>query len=91
MFWIVSYDIVDDRRRAKVSQVLESYGTRAQYSVFECEISDRQQMSLERKLQEIIDVDEDDVRFYPMNAADIKRVKTLGKAKLNRWGSHVII
>lgn len=91
MFWIVSYDIVDDKRRYKVSQILESYGTRAQYSVFECEISDRQQMSLMGALKEVIDVDEDDIRFYPMNAADIERVKTLGKGKLNRWGSHVII
>jgi CRISPR-associated protein Cas2 len=91
MFWIVSYDIVDDRRRYKVSQILESYGTRAQYSVFECEITDRQQMSLQGKLRAVIDTDEDDIRFYPMNEAYIERVKTLGKGQLNRWGSHVII
>jgi CRISPR-associated protein Cas2 len=84
MFWIVSYDIISDKRRRKVMNILLSYGRRAQYSVFECDISDRQQMTLEGKLRKEIDEDEDDVRFYPLNQADISRVRTLGnKAKLN--------
>jgi CRISPR-associated protein Cas2 len=84
MFWVVSYDIVDDSRRRKVVKVLEGYGIRGQYSVFECDMSDREQMTLQAKLREVIDLDEDDVRFYPLNQTDIKRAKTLGKqAKLN--------
>jgi CRISPR-associated protein Cas2 len=91
MFWIVSYDIVDDKRRHKVAQILESYGVRAQYSVFECEITDRQQMTLQGKLRRVIDEGEDDIRFYPINAAEIHRIKLLGKAFLNRKDDHIII
>jgi CRISPR-associated protein Cas2 len=58
---------------------MESYGQRAQYSVFECDITDPQQMTLEGKLGEVIDEDEDDIRFYPLDQADIKHVRTLGK------------
>lgn len=84
MFWVVCYDIVDDKRRREVVKIMESYGQRAQYSVFECDITDRQQMSLEGQLCEVINEQEDDVRFYPLNQGDIKRVRTLGaKAKLN--------
>ena len=79
MFWVVCYDIVNDKRRREVVTVLESYGQRGQYSVFECDITDRQQMTLKGKLAEVIDEDEDDVRFYPLNGADIKRIDTLGK------------
>lgn len=79
MFWIICYDITDDKRRRKVVQILEAYGLRAQYSVFECDISDRQQMTVHGKLAKVIDEEEDDVRFYPLNQADIKRVQTLGK------------
>jgi CRISPR-associated protein Cas2 len=84
MFWIVCYDIVNDKRRREVVKVLEGYGQRAQYSVFECDMTDRQQMTLQAQLREVINENEDDVRFYPLNEADIKRVKTLGNdAKLN--------
>lgn len=84
MFWIVSYDIPNDKRRSKVAKILEGYGRRAQYSVFECEISGEQPDHLEQALKRVIDPEEDDVRFYPMNRADLKRVRLLGRAELHR-------
>ncbi|NJK64957.1 MAG: CRISPR-associated endonuclease Cas2, partial [Synechococcaceae cyanobacterium SM2_3_1] len=39
--YVIAYDISCDRRRRKVSEVLEGYGKRAQYSVFECVISEK--------------------------------------------------
>lgn len=84
MFWIVSYDIVNDKRRTKVAKTLEGYGRRAQYSVFECEISDEQRKQLEKILTRLINAEEDDIRFYPMNSADLKRVRLLGRAELYR-------
>jgi CRISPR-associated protein Cas2 len=84
MFWIVSYDIPNDKRRGKVAKILEGYGRRAQYSVFECEIDDEKREKLERALQREIDAEEDDIRFYPMNRADLKRVRLLGRAELYR-------
>lgn len=92
MFWVVCYDILDDKRRRQVVKIMESYGQRAQYSVFECDITDRQQITLEGKLSEVIDDEEDDIRFYPLNEADINRVRTLGKqARLNFLGDAEII
>lgn len=91
MFWVVSYDIADDKRRRKVSDLLEGYGRRAQYSVFECEIDDDQRDTLERRLKKIIDEGEDDVRFYPMNRADLKRVRLLGRATLERARGYYLV
>ena len=84
MFWIVSYDIPNNKRRSRVAKILEGYGRRAQYSVFECEITGEQCDKLEQILQREIDMDEDDIRFYPMNRADIQRVRLLGRAELYR-------
>ncbi len=84
MFWIVSYDIPNDKRRGKVSKILEGYGRRAQYSVFECEITEEQCDRLEQLLKRVIDSEEDDLRFYPMNRADLKQVRLLGRAELYR-------
>jgi len=92
MYWIICYDIRDDKRRTKVVKIMESYGIRAQYSVFECDITDRQQMSMQGELTKVIDKEDDDIRFYPLNAADINRVKTLGnKTHLHFDKEHHII
>ncbi|PJF40078.1 MAG: CRISPR-associated endonuclease Cas2 [Chloroflexi bacterium] len=91
MFWIVSYDIPNDKRRYRVSKILEGYGRRAQYSVFECEINNDKREQLEMRLQREIDPEEDDIRFYPMNRADLKRVRLLGKAELQRAKGYYII
>jgi CRISPR-associated protein Cas2 len=90
MFWVISYDIPDNKRRRKVADLLEGYGRRAQYSVFECEISEEQQAVLERRMRKLIDEAEDDVRFYPMNRADLKRVVLLGNATLERVRGHYL-
>lgn len=84
MFWIVCYDIPDDRRRTAVMKTLEGYGRRAQYSVFECEITSDQLQRLKTGLEQIIHEQEDDVRFYPLNKTDMARIYLLGKARLQR-------
>lgn len=83
-FWVVSYDIPDDKRRRKVAKLLEGYGRRAQYSVFECDISEEKREKLETLLMREIEPLEDDIRFYPMNRADLARVRLLGRAELYR-------
>lgn len=48
----VCYDITSDKRRRNVEKILGGYGTRAQYSVFECLINDKQYRELEIKLKD---------------------------------------
>lgn len=40
--YVISYDISSDRLRNHISKKLEGYGRRVQYSVFECEIREKQ-------------------------------------------------
>lgn len=66
MFVTVTYDIADDRRRARVARLLEDYGVRVQYSVFDCLLDERRLLELRRKLQDEIDQSQDSVRFYTL-------------------------
>jgi len=91
MFWVVCYDIVNDKRRRRVMKTLEGFGKRVQYSVFECEINEARLMRLENLLRREIHEQEDNIRFYPLNEADLKKVKTLGNASLERAQSFYII
>ena len=66
MFFMICYDIIDDARRRRMQKLLEGYGERVQYSVFECDISDSQYRALKGKVLSSIDTDEDSVRVYPL-------------------------
>ena len=39
VFYVISYDIPDDRRRNQLAKVLKGFGTRVQYSVFEAHLN----------------------------------------------------
>lgn len=66
MLIVVSYDVVNDRRRAKVHKMLKNFGTRVQYSVFECQLDAKELKRLQKRLRPLIDLKEDSVRFYQL-------------------------
>ncbi|MEZ4864388.1 MAG: CRISPR-associated endonuclease Cas2 [Caldilineaceae bacterium] len=88
---VVSYDIPDDKRRTKVMKTLAGYGQRAQYSVFECELRPTDLTKLKTRLRDIIDQNQDDVRFYPLCDNCLGKVTLLGKAELHRRQDYVVI
>ena len=77
-FLVVSYDIPSNRRRYKVMKTLEGFGTRVQYSVFECRLKPREIDDLRKRLKKLIVDDKDSVRFYFIGAEDVKRIERLG-------------
>ncbi|HWQ13976.1 MAG TPA: CRISPR-associated endonuclease Cas2 [Roseiflexaceae bacterium] len=78
MFTIISYDIVEDRRRTKVMKLLKGYGRRVQYSVFECDLSKKELEQVGRELRDIIDLNTDSVRCYLLDKAAVARIQILG-------------
>lgn len=79
-FLVVSYDIPSNRRRYKVMKTLEGFGTRVQYSVFECSLKPRQINDLRKRLYKLT-TDEDSIRMYLISADDVKRIERLGDAR----------
>ena len=78
MFVVVSYDIVDNRRRAKVRKALKDFGARVQYSVFECELDAAALKRLGDRLERLIEKKEDGVRFYFLCGTCRPKVKVMG-------------
>ena len=82
MFMVVSYDIVDDRRRMRVCNTLKNYGRRVQYSVFECDLKQADVERLQQKLRRLIKTDEDSVRFYFLCESCVRRVQVIGQGEV---------
>jgi CRISPR-associated protein Cas2 len=82
MFITVSYDISDDRRRNRVLNILKDYGTHVQYSVFECNLTQEQLNSLKKRIESVIKIDEDNVRFYLLCDACKDKVLIVGQGIL---------
>ena len=63
---VVSYDVVDDYRRMRLSKFLRGYLDRVQKSVFEGVIPERRLEDLRAGVSKRIDQTEDSVRIYPL-------------------------
>lgn len=64
-FYVVCFDISDDRIRSRVVKVLKGYGYRVQKSVFECpRLTEKQLLTLMDRLERLIDHTTDTIRYY---------------------------
>ncbi len=78
-FHVIAYDIPNDRRRLKVARLLERYGERVQYSVFEMWLTAEEWDQLQKQLQRLISEKDDQIRIYRLCAACRERIITLGQ------------
>jgi len=84
MFYLVSYDIPDDRRRTKLAKALKDFGDRVQYSVFECLLDNRLLESMMKKITGLIDESEDSVRIYDLCAGCEKNIVIIGQGMVSK-------
>ena len=77
-FYLISYDVVNDRRRNKIAHLLEGFGMRVQKSVFECVLTADQLEFVQKRLLKVLKPQEDQVRFYPLSAHCRRKVMILG-------------
>ncbi len=81
--YLVTYDVVDDRRRGRIHDVLRDFGDRLQYSVFRCDLGPRELVRLRELLHEAVHHTEDQVLFVDLGPAESRlpdRVEVLGRA-----------
>ena len=75
MHYVISYDIGNDRSRTRLSELLDRYGTRVNYSVYECELSQRKLDGLiyEIERKKLVNDDLDSLRFYYIHENAVAR------------------
>ena len=86
MLVLVSYDVATSdkagqRRLRRVAKQCQDYVQRVQYSVFECVVDPAQWAMLKNELVEIINKEEDSLRFYFLGANWRHRVVHIGAKK----------
>ncbi len=64
MNFLIAYDIEDDKVRKKVSTLLDEFGSRVNYSVYECELNATKLRKLKHSLLEVMNKQTDSIRFY---------------------------
>ena len=67
-----------------MSKILEGFGRRAQYSIFECDLDPNKLERLEKLLSRAINEEEDEVRLYPLDEGEVRKIRLLGRAILDR-------
>lgn len=81
-FFVIVYDIVQDKRRAKVARFLEAVGERVQKSVFEVYLTPAELAKLLKKLEKHLNREEDSIRIYDLCAPCRKKVRSLGQGEI---------
>jgi CRISPR-associated protein Cas2 len=81
MFILISYDIPSNKRRTKIAKILEDYGERVQYSVFECDLSAKHLARLRKELKAVLNEEEDSIRLYRLCADCVGKVEAWGQAE----------
>lgn len=82
-FWLVCYDVRDDKRRRKLVKLLEQRCQRVQYSVFECPLSEKALTELlTSRWLKVLDLKVDSLRAYPLDQTARGRAKVFGSPDL---------
>jgi len=78
-FVLVSYDVVKDGRRNKIATILEDYGRRLQYSVFECELDQEHLDEMRQRLLKTYCPEEDKIGLYHLCRDCVQRRELYGE------------
>lgn len=84
MMVLITYDVdtiseTGAKRLRKVAKVCQDYGQRVQNSVFECRLTEAQFVIVKNKIENIINKELDNVRFYFLGNNWPRRIETIGK------------
>ena len=91
MIVVISYDVVDNRRRRRLASLLENYGRRVQKSVFDCSLGAPRILALKRAVSEEIDPGVDSIRYYHLCRRCAEQVEVVGVGTVTRQTSLVFV
>lgn len=96
MHLLVTYDVATSteggqRRLRRVAKICLDYGQRVQNSVFECQLDPAQFVALKERLLEVVELENDSLRFYNLGKEWDRRVERCGtKPSINPNGPLIV-
>lgn len=96
MLVLVTYDVSmldagGPKRLRHVSKACRDFGQRVQYSVFEIEVDPAQWAILKNRLQKIIDLRVDSLRYYYLGSNSQRRIEHVGAKAAADLGGALIV
>ncbi len=83
--WVLlAYDVRDPKRLGKIARIAESYGERLQYSLFRCQLSQRQLERMNWELAQVAE-SEDDLLIAPLCARCAGQIGERDKTSGREW------
>ncbi|EQB68021.1 CRISPR-associated endonuclease Cas2 [Cuniculiplasma divulgatum] len=82
--YLVSYDITDQKRLGQIYKKMKGYGDALQYSVFICDLSDKEKIIMISELSHILNHSEDSVLIFDLGNSSSKyqdKIMSIGKVK----------
>ena len=89
MLRVVAYDIADDRRRNRIADMLEEWGVRVQYSVFEMRLTNSEAKRLFASLRRVVEPG-DSLRLYTIPDSMFDRCDVYGGLSISDSSSFVL-
>jgi CRISPR-associated protein Cas2 len=77
-FYLLVYDIADDKRRLKIAKACESVAERVQFSVFEAYLTSSELQKLVKRTGKVMKKEEDSLRVYLICAACKAKISVYG-------------
>jgi CRISPR-associated protein Cas2 len=95
MLVLVTYDVQTStgdgaRRLRRVAKACQDYGQRVQYSVFEIEVDPAQWTALRARLEAIVNLETDSLRYYYLGANWRNRIEHVGAKQAQDFGDPLI-
>ena len=81
-FYVLAYDIVDDRRRLRVAKCLEAVGDRVQESVFEVYLTAAELDRLLKRLNKVLVKEDDSLRVYFLCEDCRRKARAVGRGQM---------
>ena len=90
-FYLLTYDMSNNKRRLKLAKLLESVGLRVQGSVFEGWLTDEELKLVRREGKKLIKPEEDSLWIYPICRACQDKMILIGQGKAAQEPGLVIL
>lgn len=90
-FYLICFDVADDRRLRRVADELENFGRRVQRSVFECWLDDGDLFELKCRMAGHIEPGEDHIRYYRLCGKDVADIRIDGPGEVTPPPGHRIL
>ncbi len=91
MFYVIAYDISDDKRRTKLHNLLKGFGVWNQFSLFEAHLDPPRYNKMLNIINRIIDKQKDNVKIYYLCKDCFLKIHTIGNAEITQEKKVIVI